>query len=159
MFGKHLNRREWHDSIFNRHAEYREERLRAMEERRAEMRRRMDSRRGGLRRDKQLIIIENLSGKEAKSLGIRNKTFEPEDLKIIPDPDAGTLFLSFKSRSNAPVQVKLTDAENRLVLDETAPLSDKHFEKAFESDELEEGVYFLQIIQDKKVLARRISIQ
>lgn len=160
---EHLRMMEVRDSLLSHRHERREEHRREMEERRAEMRRHMKERRENYRRDsrrdRQLVIIEDLSKREAEQLGIKNRKLELEDLKISPNPAEKSLRLRFSNSKKASVKIVLSDENNRLLMDETFSLEGKSFDRAFELDDFGEGVYFLQIIQGGKTLSRKIRIE
>lgn len=147
------------DSLLSQRFALREERMEEMHRRREEMHRRMEERREGFRKEKELIIIEDPTKKEVAHLGLKNNTLELEELRIFPDTDQEILQLTFKSQSNTPVTVRLSDLSNRLLLDETYPLSGKNLEKTIELQDFGKGTYFLQIIQKNKSLIRKITIQ
>lgn len=159
-----LSLRHLHDSL---RAEHMEKRIRMIEERKEEMQRRMEARREFDRperpripvRGKQLIIIEDLSKEEASNLGINNQKLQLEDLEITPDPEAGSLDLRFRANSKDQVSIKISDQDGRLLLDDVFPLSDKSFDENIGLQDFRKGIYYLQIMQDKKVLARKIRVE
>ena len=165
-------RMELRDSILTFHQQEMEARMEKARMRREELRLEMENRREEMRRLREergerpqnpgrnkTIIIEDLTEKDAARLGIKKSELKLEDLQINPRAEERVLDLKFRANSKAPVRILLSNQENSLFINETLELSSKSFEKAFQLPEFERGTYFLQIIQDNKVLARKIRVE
>lgn len=167
---EHQQMMEMRDSILTFRLQEMEERMEEARMRREEMRLRMEERRkkverqfmdrreesgGGNRR----VVIEELAENEAGRLGIKKMELKLDDLQINPDPHNGLFSIKFRANSKKPVKIILSDENNNLLINEKTDLSSKSFEKVFEPGSFKRGTYFLQIIQDNKVLARKVRVE
>ena len=163
---------EHRDSMLTFHQQEMEERMEEARMRREELRLQIESRREEMRRHREergerpqtpgrnkTIIIEGLTEKDAARLGIKNSDLKLEDLQINPRAEERVLDLKFRANSKQPVRILLSNQENSLFINETLALTSKSFDQTFQLSEFERGTYFLQIIQDNKVLARKIRVE
>ena len=134
----------------------------AQEEMRAEMmemRQQMQELRNQLREERQYIVIENLSREEAEELDVEEQELKLENLQFYPNPSNGHLRVKFEAPENSPVQLKLTDPAGRTILEQTSSPANRKLEENLELEGQESGIYILHIIQNNKVLSRKIMLR
>ncbi len=167
---EHQRRMEMHDSMLTLHMQEMEEKMEQarmrredlrlqIEERRKEVRHHMDARRGEARRGNRLVVIEDLSASDAARLGIKKTELKLEYLEVNPELQKGLLSINFKTNSKSPVKILLSNDENKLLINKIVDINSKMFEETFEPEGFESGTYFLQIIQDNKILARKLRVE
>ncbi len=159
MEHRHFEVRVMRDSLRQGHLQ---EMRAAQEQMRAEMmemRQQMQEMRNKLREERPYIIIENLSREEAKALEVEGQELKLENLQFYPNPSSGQLRVKFEAPENSPVQLKLTDPAGRTIFEKTSAPSNKILEENLELEGQERGIYILHIIQNDKVLSRKIMLR
>lgn len=111
----------------------------------------------------QRILLDDLSEEDKKKLGdkglkLSNKEPEFKYFKLYPNPSDEAVTLNFKLAETGDIDVRVMNMLGQVVYEEKI----KNLEEAYDqriSLGHKEGTYVLQIIQDNKVISRKIMIE
>lgn len=163
------------DSLHELRREFREEHREEMKQRREEMsqhreefrarmelmRERMKEMDVEMEEGTRIIIIQELSKEETEQLDNKKEGLQLNELRFYPNPSAGTLQLELEAKESGPVEIKLMEANTSQVVYETTRnmKAGEAFEESISLKNYQPGWYRLQVLQNNKLLNRKVIIK
>ena len=80
-------------------------------------------------------------------------------MKLYPNPSTGLFYISFDAANNLPVNLQVTDAMGKLVLQETFKDKSQLWLKSIDLRRYPQGVYFLKLENDGNETLHRLMVQ
>ncbi len=105
--------------------------------------------------EKEMSLLEN----ESIAKTTVDKKLAVERLSFFPNPSKGVFELSFTLPESGTMTVRIVDAAGKEVFKETKLLFSGQYNKQLDISNNTKGIYFVQIIQNNKVLNKKIVVQ
>lgn len=106
---------------------------------------------GGVYTDTLIVYQDGLT----TSLDNLNKGGENNTIKVFPIPSKGLIYISFEEFDDTNIQIKVYDYQNK-------PILEKHFsykkELVLDLSNEARGVYFINVIKDKKIHIKKVVL-
>jgi len=93
------------------------------------------------------------------SLENTNPNTQYTDLSVYPNPTGGVVQFKYSATQNGVVQVNLTDFMGRIVIAKTIEQFSGLYEEMLDLKGMQDGVYFLNIVQGENVKTEKIVLQ
>ncbi|MCB0396288.1 MAG: T9SS type A sorting domain-containing protein [Flavobacteriales bacterium] len=121
---------------------------------------------GNERHEKRVVIIKRISGQDKSELkkkgdvgeAMELEELEAANLQFYPNPNDGRFHLSFALEGKQPVQVRVVDLQGKVVFEEEVAGFSGQYSRDIDISGEGSGVYFLQVLQNKKAMTRKIVI-
>ncbi len=107
---------------------------------------------------KEILIDDVNSSSKLPSTISKTQGKSFEDLKVSPVPAKESINISYKGNSKDELIINLFDEQGKVVLKEKVIDSQDNLNKSLNINGIKPGVYYLQLIQGKKVDVKKIVI-
>jgi Secretion system C-terminal sorting domain len=116
---------------------------------------------------KQMVIvrarkvrIEQLDEAASKELGVdAAKGLQLKDLSYAPNPNQGRFTLSFRTKEQGAIGVRIHSIDGRELYREDLPAGGKQYSREIDLGEVPAGVYLLEVQQGGQKTVRRIVVE
>ncbi len=107
----------------------------------------------------KVVTDERSSKKRTKPASASTSELSLNKLKFSPNPSDGKFDLSFKLDSEKPVGIRIVDVQGKVVYSEMVSDFNGKYLNSIDISDKGEGIYFVQIVQDKKTSSSKIVIK
>ena len=107
------------------------------------------------------IRIINLSDKEKKSIDFEENQEELniEQFNFYPNPNNGRFILNFKLEEKGKTDIEIFNIKGEKVYYESLDNLENEYKKEIDLTSKGKGIYFIKIIQDKKLMCKKLIIE
>lgn len=109
----------------------------------------------------RIIIIQELSEEETRELNNKGKSLDLKELRFYPNPGTGSLQLELEVKEAGRVEIKLMEAATSKVVYETTRSLEagEGLKESISLENYQPGWYRLQVLQNNKMLNRKVIIK
>lgn len=105
------------------------------------------------------VRIEAMEPEAAEQVSGNAKSLQLKDLSYAPNPNQGRFTLSFRTKEQGPVSLRIHSIDGRELYREDLPAGAKQYSKEIDLGDVPAGVYLLEVQQGGQKAVRRIVVE
>lgn len=109
-----------------------------------------------------MVMIKDIEDKDASALDRRSSDYDALDvnnLSFFPNPNSGTFELEFSLAEQGDTQIRILDLNGQELFTRTLSEFSGSYKELIDISEREKGVYLLEVMQNNKIMHKKIVVQ